>query len=97
MKKKKTKTIEDLAISIKEGFKEQDKKFDSKIDNLARMVQEEFTILNKKIDSLHNDIAELRSDIDDIKLCIGNMAFRFEIKDIEKRLRRAEIKLGINR
>ncbi|MBU1159939.1 hypothetical protein KKD04_02015 [Patescibacteria group bacterium] len=73
------------------------KKIDDKIDDLARMIQGEFVILNKKIESLRNEILELRSDIDDIKLRMGNMAFRFEIKDIERRLRKVEIKSGINR
>lgn len=75
--------------------KKKSKKIDDKIDDLARMIQNEFVILNKKIESLRNEILELRSDVDDIKLRMGNVAYRFEIRDIEKRLRRAETKLGI--
>ncbi|MFH1956102.1 MAG: hypothetical protein ABIJ28_00420 [Patescibacteria group bacterium] len=78
-------------------MKKNNKNIDDKIDNLARMIQGEFVILNKKIESLRNEILELRSDVDDIKLRMGNVAYRFEIRDIEKRLRRVEIKSGINR
>ena len=80
MRKKKITTIEDLGILIQGEFL-----------NMDGQLKE----IRVDIKSLKLEIAELRNDIDDIKLRMGEVAFRFEIGDMEKRLRRLEIKTGI--
>jgi len=80
MAKKKITTIEDLGILIQGEFL-----------NMDGQLKE----IRVDIKSLKLEIAELRNDIDDIKLRMGEMVFRFEIGDMEKRLRRLEIKTGI--
>jgi len=80
MKKKKINTIEDLGILIQGEFL-----------NMDGQLKE----IRADTKSLKLEIAELRNDINDIKLRMGEVAFRFEISDMEKRLRRLEIKTGI--
>lgn len=74
-----------------------DGKIERKIDNLTAMAQREFSSLNKKMTELRNEILEMKSDLEDIKLRMGNMAFRFEIQDLERRLKRVELKVGLGR
>ena len=80
MRKKKINTIEDLGILIQGEFL-----------NMDGQLKE----IRADTKSLKLEIAELRNDINDIKLRMGEVAFRFEISDMEKRLRRLEIKTGI--
>jgi len=80
MRKKKITTIEDLGILIQGEFL-----------NMDGQLKE----IRADTKSLKLEIAELRNDINDIKLRMGEVAFRFEISDMEKRLRRLEIKTGI--
>jgi polyhydroxyalkanoate synthesis regulator phasin len=65
------------------------------IEDLAVLVQNEFLAVNKKIDELKNEVLEIKADLENIKLRMGEMVFRFEIQDIEKRLRKLEEKVGL--
>ena len=69
------------------------------IEDLAILVQGEFLTTRKEMEfgfkELKNEILEIKSDLEDLKLRMGEVAFRFEIGDMEKRLRRLEIKTGI--
>ena len=69
------------------------------IEDLAILVQGEFLTTRKEMEfgfkELKNEILEIKSDLEDLKLRMGEVAFRFEISDMEKRLRRLEIKTGI--
>jgi|WetSurMetagenome_2_1015567.scaffolds.fasta_scaffold1057655_1 hypothetical protein len=73
------------------------------LDHLAAMVAEGFNDISGKM-STKSDIAELKADInrldqgqEDIKLRLDNVAFRFEIRDLEKRVLELEKKAGVNR
>ena len=90
MKKRKIKTIEDLGILVQQEFLT----VNEKLKGLKGEVQQEFLTVNEKLKDLKNEILEIKSDIDDIKLRMGEMAFRFEIQDIEKRLKKLEAKAG---
>jgi len=78
--KKKITTIEDLAVLVQGEF-------------LA--IKDEFLGVNKKLDSLRREILEIKSDLEDIKLRMGEMVFRFEIQDVKRRLKRLEVKVGL--
>lgn len=45
---------------------------------------------------LHADIKELRRDIENPKLRMQEFAYRFEVRDLEKRLERVEAKLKLS-
>jgi hypothetical protein len=78
--KKKITTIEDLAILVQKEFLAVGKRFDK---------------IEYDIKDLKHEVLELRSDMDDLKLRMGEFAYRFEFKDFEKRLRRVEAKVGV--
>lgn len=69
------------------------------IEDLAVLVQEEFLAVRKEMNigfkELKAEIQAIKADLEDIKLRMGEMAFRFEIQDIEKRLRKLELKAGL--
>lgn len=81
-------TINDLAVMVKRGFDETAKKID---------VDQRFDKIDKEIASLKAEVLSIKSDIEDLKLRMGEMVFRFEIKDIEKRLKKLEMKAGLIR
>ena len=83
-----------------------DKEIKKEFENLGRMVKagfdgvykefnNRFDIVDKKIEELRQEILEIKASVGDIKLRMSEMAFKFEIKDIEKRLKRLEIKAGL--
>jgi predicted nucleic acid-binding Zn-ribbon protein len=80
MKKKKIKTIEDLGMLVQQEF---------------LTVNERFSAVDKNLEKLRNEILELKSDVEDIKLRMGEVAFRFEIQDVERRLKKLEMKVGL--
>ena len=69
------------------------------IEDLAVLVQEEFLAVRKEMNIGFKELkkAEIRAikaDLEDIKLRMGEMAFRFEIQNIERRLKKLEMKVG---
>lgn len=84
MTHKKETTIDDLAIMIGKGFNEMDKRF--------KKVDERFDKMDKRFDRMDGEI-------EDIKLRLDNVAYRFELKDLEqkfeKRFRMLELKAGL--
>lgn len=72
------------------------------IENLAIMIQGEFTAIQKRFDKVDKDIAVLKAevssikyDLEDLKLKESQVAFRYEIQNLEKRLKKVEIELQI--
>jgi hypothetical protein len=76
------------------------------LDGLAAMVAEGFNDISGKI-ATKSDITELKAELkadiaqldqgqEDIKLRLDNVAFRFEIRDLEKRVLELEKKAGVN-
>jgi hypothetical protein len=76
------------------------------IDDLAIMVQKGFVDLegglSKKIANLSIDLGKLKADVDILKegqerieLRLANVAYRFEIVDLQSRVQALEEKLGI--
>lgn len=77
---KKNITINDLAGMIKRGFDGVDKKFDENVKEHRQVFQH--------LDNLENGVEE-------VKLKLDHVAYRFEVQELDKRLKRVEIKLGI--
>lgn len=92
--KKKITTIEGLANSLQKGFEAADKRF----DGFARVIQNEFLTIQKKMDAsfadLKLEIQEVKRDIEDLKLRMGETAQYFEFRELEKRVRRLEAKIA---
>lgn len=87
IKKVREVTNENLAIMIGKEFLIVGKRF--------KNMDSRFNKLDKDLGSIREEIVCLRADTDEIKNQLGSMAYRFEIQGIERRLKRAEIKLGI--
>lgn len=82
MKKKikKNITLDDLAGMVKHGFDGVDRRFD---ENLK-----EHRVIMVRLENLE-------SGIEEIKLKLDRVAYRFEIEELDHRLKRIEIKLGL--
>ncbi len=79
------------------------------MEDLARMMQKEFLSIkgefgkvhkrfdkmDSRFDNFEKEIKRLRQDFEDLKLRQDQAAYGFEIKDIEKRLQKIELKIGI--
>ena len=73
-------TLENLAGMIKKGFDGVDRKFDEN----TKQHQQTF-------DRLDN----LEQGQEEIKLKLDEVAYRFEVRELDRRLKKVEIKLGI--
>lgn len=91
---KKNITIDDLAKQIQEGFETQEKhlikKMDEKIDDLAGMTKRGF---DEVYDEIHNEVGGLKKQMskleqgqEDIKLRLDNVAYRFELVELQRRV-----------
>jgi len=79
-KNKKNTTFDNLAGMIKRGFDNVDKRFDENT--------KEHRVMMTKLENLENGTEE-------IKLKLDPVAYRFEIQELERRVKRVEAKLGI--
>jgi len=77
--KKKNITIEGLARMVKKGFDETAKKGE----------------VNVRFDKVETRLDVLEDGIEEIKLKLDQVAYRFEIEELNRRLKRVEAKLGI--
>ena len=60
-------------------------------EDLAAMVQRGFSEMKDYVDK---GFYTLGQGQEDIKLRLDNVAYRFELKDLEKRVKKLELKLG---
>lgn len=74
----------------------------TKIEDLAVMVQKEFSGIHEHLNKhdkeflwLREEVASIKMELESIKLRMGEMAFRFEVTDLERRLKRVESRLGM--
>ena len=70
----------------------------------AKMVKEGFDDMDKRFKDVHErfdkvDIGQdnLEQGQDEIKLRLDNVAYRFEVEDLKKRIKKIEFKLGIHK
>jgi hypothetical protein len=76
MKKRKITTIEGLAIMMQKEF---------------LTINDRFNQTDKNFGKLGRETKEIRIDMEDLKMRMGEVAFRFEIKELEKRIRKLEL------
>jgi len=79
-KLKKNITLDRLAGMIKRGFDDVDKRF---IENTKA-----HRVMMVKLENLENGV-------ETIKLKLDQVAYRFEVEELDRRLKRVEAKLGI--
>jgi len=69
------------------------------IDNLAGMVQRGFDSVDRRFDKVENTLKNFRDENslehEEIKMRLSQIVYRFELEEVEKRLKRVETKLGI--
>jgi len=84
------------------GFKKADQKIDEKIDQLALAVKRGFDGVDKRFDEKTKQHQQIFDRIDnleqgqgEIKLRLDGVAYRFEVQELDRRLKRVEDKLKI--
>ena len=78
-----------------EGFKKADQKIDERIDQLALAVKSGFDENTKQHHQIFNRIDNLEQGHEEIKLRLDGVAYRFEVQELDRRLKRIEVKLKI--
>ena len=92
MKKiKKNITIEDLASMVARGFENTSTKSDIK------RLEDKFSSLITKVSLLVAKLSWLERGQEDIKLKLDNVAYRFELVELQRRVELLEKKVGAKR
>lgn len=86
IRKTKGVTIDALAGMVKKGFDHMDERFNQH--------DKRFDILEKRFDILEKRFDILSQDHEDIKLRLGNVAYRFELAELERRVNILERKVS---
>jgi archaellum component FlaC len=95
MPKKKI-TNEVLAKMIKRGFDDHDKRFDDH-DKRFEGANKRFDKIDSRFDKIDLKLGNLEQGHDEIKVRLDNVAYRFEVEDLQRRVKKLEFKLGIRR
>ncbi|MGB3073367.1 MAG: hypothetical protein WBP40_01460 [Candidatus Moraniibacteriota bacterium] len=75
------------------------------IEDLATLMQGEFLVIHEKMDSgfqrvderldeMQQEMRELKRDVEDLKLRMVEVAYRFEVRELEKRIHKLELRLA---
>ncbi len=67
----------------------------STIEDLARLTQRGFEDVGKNFQHVERRLDNLEQGQEDIKLRLDNVAYRFELQELEKRVKKLEFKAGI--
>jgi predicted nucleic acid-binding Zn-ribbon protein len=86
MTKNKKITIEGLAGMVKKGF-------DGMTENFSELRQD-VGELKQKVGGLEQKVDRIEEDVGDIKLRMGNVAWNFETRELDKRVTKLERKAG---
>ena len=65
------------------------------LDDLAGMIKRSFDKVDTRFDKAENKLDNLENGVEEIKLKLDQVAYRFEIEELGRRLKRVEAKLGI--
>lgn len=84
---KKQITNEHLAHMIKKGFDDHDKRFNG--------IGERFDGVDMRLERMDAKMDNLEQGQEEIKSRVDNVAYRFEVEDLKKRVRKLEFKAGI--
>ncbi len=93
-KKNKHITLDDLARMTALGFDEVKKEIQG-VGNETKGLKNETKGLKNEIDEIKKDVKELMQGQEDIKLRLDNVVYRFELEDVERRVKKLEMKLKI--
>ena len=63
----------------------------------AKMVKDGFDDMDKRFKEVHVRLDNLEQGQDEIKLRLDNVAYRFEVEDLKKRIKKIEFKLGMRK
>ncbi|MFH1611669.1 MAG: hypothetical protein ABH887_00100 [bacterium] len=85
MDKETKKEFELLGRMIKKGFDDVDKRFIG--------VDKRFDGVDKRFDRVEARLDNLENGQEEIKLKLDNTAYRFELEDLKKRVKKTELKL----
>jgi len=86
---KKPITNEDLARMIKKGFDDHDKRLNS--------VDKRFDKVDSRLGKIDLRLGNLERGQDEIKVRLDNVAYRFEVEDLQRRVKKLELKVGIRK
>ena len=64
-------------------------------ENLAGMIKRGFDGNDKRFDKVDSRLDTLDNGVEEIKLKLDNVAYRFEVEELTRRIKRLELKLGI--
>lgn len=101
-------TLDKLAENMEKGFQgvkeHTNQKIDQKIDELSLAVakgfegvDKRFEHVDKRFDRVETRLDGLEQGQEAIKLRLDNVAYRFEVKDLDERLKIVEARLGISK
>ena len=65
------------------------------VDDLAGMVRDGFDDVGKRLDGINESLDTLEGGQEEIKLKLDNVAYRFELKELQNRVELLEKKAGI--
>ncbi|OGE74522.1 MAG: hypothetical protein A3K06_00050 [Candidatus Doudnabacteria bacterium RIFCSPHIGHO2_01_52_17] len=85
---KKETTIDDLAVMVKNGFEGVTGEMNSRFDQAHRDMNSRFGEVNHRLDLLEQGQEQ-------IKLKLDNVAYRFELIELQRRVEMLEKKAGI--
>jgi archaellum component FlaC len=77
-------TIDDLAVMVQKGF--------DKVDEQFHGVSEQFHGVSEQFQGVNDRLDHLEQGQEDIKLKLDNVAYRFELKELQQRVELLEKK-----
>lgn len=85
----------ELTKTVKEGFRQQDKKTDRKIEWLAKMVKKGFDGVDKGFEGNKKEHQRIFDRLDKIEAKLGGIVYRQEFEELKTRMKTIEEALAI--
>jgi hypothetical protein len=93
--------IDQLAESMRVGFIKQEerltKNIDEKIGDLAGLTKRGFDEMGERFDKVENRLNKVEQGQEDIKLRLDNVAYRFELIELQRRVTLLEKRTGFSK
>ncbi|MDO8424422.1 MAG: hypothetical protein Q7S70_00600 [bacterium] len=65
------------------------------LDDLGAMVKRGFDSVDGKFNKVETQLDDLENGVEEIKLKLDRVAYRFEVEELDRRLKRIENRMGI--
>ena len=65
------------------------------LDDLAGMVSRGFDGVGERFDEVETGLKNLGNGVEEIKLKLDQVAYRLEVQELDRRIKRIEVKLGM--